>query len=138
MVVASDDTYTDGQTVGWQKDRSIICDRTHATITIILKQGKQNHLVASQTFIEKAFLNLICFNSSGDVECQSSHKYLHCQKSFTLTDFDFLGIEFVNFTLEASQSSLDPVGPSKHLSCLSLDAQKDVAGVPRKVRKLVN
>lgn len=67
MVVVSDDTNTDGQTVGWQKDRSIICDRTHVTINIILKQDKQNHLVASQTFIEKAFLNLICFNSSGGV-----------------------------------------------------------------------
>lgn len=44
----------------------------------------------------------------------------------------------MDFTLEASQSSLDPVGPSEHLSCLPLDAQKDVAGVPRKVRKLVN
>lgn len=60
------------------------------------------------------------------------------KKSFKLTDFDFLGIERVDFTLEASESTLDLVGPSEHLSCLPLDAQKDVIGVPRKVRKLVN
>lgn len=66
---------------------------------------------------------------------------LNCQggyKRFKLTDFDSLGIERVDFTLEASQSSLDLVGSSEHLSCLPLDAQKDVIGVPRKVRKLVN
>lgn len=57
----------------------------------------------------------------------------NCQggyKRFKLTDFDSLGIERVDFTLEAPQSSLDLVGSSEHLSCLPLDAQKDVIGVP--------
>lgn len=91
---------------------------------------------------KKTCLNLIYLISSADiVNCQGGYKHFHCgkkKKSFKLTDFDFLGIERVDFTLEASQSSLDLVGPSKHLSCLPLDAQKDVIGVPRKLRKLVN
>lgn len=82
-----------------------------------------------QTSIKKTFVDLIHFISNADVVKD---------ERFTLTDLDFLGIERVDGTLEAPQSSLDPVGPSEHLSCLPLDAQKDVAGVPRKVRKLVN
>lgn len=65
-------------------------------------------------------------------------KCLGGYKRFKLTDLDVLGIERVDFTLEAPQASLDLVGPSEHLSGLLLDAQKDVTGVPRKVRKLVN
>lgn len=88
-----------------------------------------NYPGPKQTPIKKTFVNLIHFTSKADVVKN---------ERFRLTDLDFLGIERVDFTLEAPQSSLDPVGPSEHLSCLLLDAQKDVAGVPGKVRKLVN
>lgn len=55
-----------------------------------------------------------------------------------LTDLDFLGLELVDFTLQASQPPLDAVGPPEHLSRLLLDAQEDVAGVPRQVGKLAD
>lgn len=80
-------------------------------------------------------MNFIDFISSASaVNCQ---KHFHWNKK-RLTDFDFLGIERVDFALQASQASLDPAGSSQHRSCLPLDAQEDVIGVPRKVRKLVN
>lgn len=42
-MVVSEDEHTDGQTGERVKDRSITFDSTHATITIMLKQGKQSH-----------------------------------------------------------------------------------------------
>lgn len=44
----------------------------------------------------------------------------------------------MDFTLQTLKPSLDPAGSSEHHPCLHLDAQEDVAGVSRKIGKLVN
>lgn len=55
-----------------------------------------------------------------------------------LTDFDLLGVTLADFTLQLLQPPLNPAGSPEHHPCLHLDAQEDVAGMTRKVGKLVN
>lgn len=67
----------------------------------------------------------------------------HCRlptshKNCKLTDFDVLVIKLADLTLETLQPPLNPAGSPEHHSCLHLDAQEDVAGMPRKIGKLVN
>lgn len=70
-----------------------------------------------------------------------NHSYCRLPTSHqhvTLTDFDVFGIELADLPLKTLQPPLDPTGSSEHHPCLHLDAQEDVAGMARKVGKLVN